>query len=361
MSKVLILYPDYDIVFTGGHIYDHLFLDRVAASKKHSIDFIKYTSSLFGALSLFSTVKKYNVVITNSRLYTSYILLWLMLRLFSKCKLLCIHHHFDFMNYPSKKNGGNTGRFLIERPVRYTAENLFLLFCTAVVIPSPYVRDVFRRIFPHKKFFYVELGLLPAFSQNIIPQSNILQGKTGKDLIYVGTVYKRKGLHILIDALSIIDRQGIDFNCTLVGAIRGGKSGYKEFIDEKIKTYKLGNKISFTGKLSDEELASRYNNASIFVFPSLLEGYGMVLLEAMAYGLPVVAFNNSAMPYTVKDGINGLLCKNADSADFACKLAALLKDGSLQQRLSRGALQSASTKRKMTDMYPDIDKFIQWL
>ncbi len=354
MSKVLVLYPNYDTVVTGGHIYDHFFLDRVISSNKHSIDFIKKRLSVFSAISIFSTAKKYDAVLTNSRLYPHYIFLWLLLRLFSKCKLICIHHHFDFMNYQSRKNGGDIVRFLFKRPARYIPENLFLWLSTTVIIPSPYVRDVFKKTFPRKKFFYVELGLLPAFSQN-----HASQIKTGKNLIYVGTISKRKGLHLLIDALHTIDQQNINFNCTLVGAVRGNR--YKDFIDEKINNYKLNNKVSFPGKLSDAELASHYGNSYVFVFPSLLEGYGMVLLEAMSFGLPIVAFNNSAMPYTIKDGINGFLCRNADASDFANKLTALLTDDNLRQRLSEGALQSATTKRKMIDMYPDIDKFTQWL
>lgn len=60
--------------------------------------------------------------------------------------------------------------------------------------------------------------------------------------------------------------------------------------------------VSFSGRVSDEELRNYYSKAYCFVLPSLLEGYGMVLIEAMSYGLPVIAFNNSAIPFTLKDG-----------------------------------------------------------
>lgn len=58
--------------------------------------------------------------------------------------------------------------------------------------------------------------------------------------------------------------------------------------------------VSFSGRVSDEELRNYYSKAYCFVLPSLLEGYGMVLIEAMSYGLPVIAFNNSAIPFTLR-------------------------------------------------------------
>jgi glycosyltransferase involved in cell wall biosynthesis len=239
-----------------------------------------------------------------------------------------------------------------KRLVHYIFEKSLLSLCTSVIIPSPYVRDVFKKIFPRKKIFYAELGVKQ------MPVHTVKYPKNNKELIFVGTVVnQRKGLHFLIEALNIIKGNGIDFNCTVVGMIREGK--YYQLLKEKIKKYNLENNISFTGHIQDDKLADYYNAAAVFVFPSTLEGYGMVLIEAMAFGLPVIAFNNSAMPYTVKDGINGLLVKNKDIADLALKISTLLSDSALCSKLSQGALQTSLHTRKMSDMDVDIDKFLQ--
>ncbi len=193
----------------------------------------------------------------------------------------------------------------------------------------------------------------------VLKRCSLLPWDFRKELLYVGAISTGKGIHLLIDALNTIKRKGIAFNCIIAGAENSSK--YYRFINNKIKKYKLENYISFTGFLQENKLSAYYNNADIFVFPSLLESYGMVLLEAMSSGLPVVAFNNSAMPYTIKDGINGLLCKNKDVGDFAYNLEKLLKDDNLYKKLSNGALQTFTHTKKMTDMYHDIDKFTQWL
>lgn len=76
-----------------------------------------------------------------------------------------------------------------------------------------------------------------------------------------------------------------------------------------VHLYGLEDVVTFVGRISDEELKSYYSRAYCFVFPSLLEGYGMVLIEAMSYGLPVIAFDNSAIPFTVKNDRNGILVR----------------------------------------------------
>jgi len=87
----------------------------------------------------------------------------------------------------------------------------------------------------------------------------------------------------------------------------------------------------------------------------------MVLVEAMSYGLPVIAFDNSAVPYTVKDGLNGLLVKNNSVEDLKHAMKRLLVDEGLRNRLSIGALEYYKTTRIYEDWNRDIDKFIQSL
>ncbi|MDE5979303.1 MAG: glycosyltransferase, partial [Muribaculaceae bacterium] len=84
------------------------------------------------------------------------------------------------------------------------------------------------------------------------------------------------------------------------------------------------------------------SRADIFTFPSRLEGYGMVICESMVNGLPVVCFDNSAMPYTVKDGVNGRLVADGDDAAMADAIGELTSDRTLRDRLSQGALDTVA-------------------
>ena len=101
--------------------------------------------------------------------------------------------------------------------------------------------------------------------------------------------------------------------------------------------------VRFTGFVSDEELQRIISQADIFTFPSRLEGYGMVICESMVNGLPVVCFDNSAMPYTVKDGVNGLLVADGDDEAMADAIGRVIADRDLRRKLSEGALATVSS------------------
>ena len=105
----------------------------------------------------------------------------------------------------------------------------------------------------------------------------------------------------------------------------------RQITDDGLSEY-----VKFKGRVSDEELNECYQRTEIFTFPSLLEGYGMVIVEAMSRGVPVVAFNNSAMSYSIKDGVNGLLAENENASSFAEKVLELTGNRSLRAELQKG-------------------------
>ena len=104
--KILVIYPEYKEAVTGGQIYDHYFINRIAEKEEHQVDFLTddmlFTNSKylynFAYLQKLSHIKKYDVILTNSRLYTRLLLPFFALRLFGKkTKRINIHHHFDFL------------------------------------------------------------------------------------------------------------------------------------------------------------------------------------------------------------------------------------------------------------------------
>ena len=97
--------------------------------------------------------------------------------------------------------------------------------------------------------------------------------------------------------------------------------------------------IIFKGSVSDDELANLYKNASIFVMPSLYEGFGLPVLEAMSYGVPCVVSDNSSLREIV--GNNALLVDANNSNDLAEKMSALLNDEKLRKDLSRRGIENA--------------------
>jgi len=141
-------------------------------------------------------------------------------------------------------------------------------------------------------------------------QLNKKYGINSDFLFYVGGVDLRKnivGLAKIFFEYKIINKSNIKL-------VMAGKEfeNRQELIDlgwyDAIKDSKYKKDIIHTGYVDDNELNALYKNAKAFVFPSLYEGFGLPVLEAMALGAPVVAFNNSSIPEVAGDA--AVLCKN---------------------------------------------------
>lgn len=250
--------------------------------------------------------------------YKYHLLLSLFLWLFNRqAKTVVIVHHFPFL--------GDKG---LRRIINFCWQYLYMLPCRAMLVPSPYTYDVALRIFPRKKIFFVPIPFQKQYSSSEIYEKG--------NWLYVGTIEERKGLHYLIEALHYIKdlKPDCQFVLNIVGKV--ANEDYYRRLTQQIANMGLSEHVKFRGRVTDEELSECYNRAEIFTFPSLLEGYGMVIVEALSRGVPVVAFNNSAMPYSIKDGVNGLLAENGNAHSFAEKILALTGNSILRAELQKG-------------------------
>ncbi len=93
--------------------------------------------------------------------------------------------------------------------------------------------------------------------------------------------------------------------------------------------------VKFLGAASDEALREQYRECSLFVMPSNEEGFGIVFLEAMAYGKPVIGGANGGTPSVVKDEETGLLVEGSDVARITESITRLLSDAELRERYGR--------------------------
>jgi glycosyltransferase involved in cell wall biosynthesis len=108
---------------------------------------------------------------------------------------------------------------------------------------------------------------------------------------YLGTLEPRKNLVTLINAYARLPEQE-----RLPLVLAGGKGWMMDAIFEAVERHGLGDKISFPGFIPTAEMALWYNSAEVFVYPSLFEGFGLPVLEAMACGTPVITSNVSSLP-----------------------------------------------------------------
>lgn len=149
-----------------------------------------------------------------------------------------------------------------------------------------------------------------------------------KYILFVGQFHKRKNIPTLIKAFEKVkDKLNTPHQLYLAGR-RG--DGYEEVtrLCEK-STHK--DDIKIAGYILDEELALLYNNADMFIYPSFYEGFGMPVIEAMAYNLPVICSNSSSLPEVAADA--ALYFDPGNPDELAAKIEILIKDGVKKEEL----------------------------
>lgn len=152
-------------------------------------------------------------------------------------------------------------------------------------------------------------------------------GLAGDFLLYVGSAYPHKNLENLLLAFKKIAIP--DLKLVLVGK----SDFFYQRLSEKIKEQGLVSKVVLAGRLADEELAVLYQKARVYVFSSLLEGFGLPALEAQQYGLPVAASTAGSLPEILGD--SAIYFNPQDTKDMAQKINIILTDENLRQDLTR--------------------------
>jgi glycosyltransferase involved in cell wall biosynthesis len=154
-------------------------------------------------------------------------------------------------------------------------------------------------------------------------------------LLTVAHLYPRKNVGVLLEAYRRLADAGAAFQAWVVG-----DGPCRARWQARCRRLGLAGRVAFLGTVPLAELQQRYARASVFCLPSKQEGFGIVFLEAMAAGLPVVAGRAAAVPETVADGETGLLVDPGDPAALARVLADLLA-----RPAARAALGAAGRQR----------------
>lgn len=182
--------------------------------------------------------------------------------------------------------------------------------------------------------------------------------KTGDEYILdVGTLEPRKNLPFLVKAYhqAIKDRK-ITHNLVLSGK----KGWYYKDLFRLVKDLNLENRVIFAGYVAEEDLPALYSAASLFVFPSLYEGFGFPPLEAMACGTPVISSNTSSLPEVI--GEAGILLLPENEAIWANKIIEVLENSAMSSELSQKGLIQAKkfswekTAEKTIEVYQEVSR-----
>lgn len=147
-------------------------------------------------------------------------------------------------------------------------------------------------------------------------------------LVFVGRLAPEKGMRLLLEALGRARAGGADLRLTVIG------DGPDRQTLETMAA-PLGKAVRFTGYQSQDEVAAHLAQGDIFVLPSFAEGVPVVLMEAMASGLPVITTRIAGIPELVEDGLSGLLVAPGDAAALAEAILRLAADPGLRRQMGR--------------------------
>jgi len=219
-------------------------------------------------------------------------------------------------------------------------------------IPNGVDLDAFRKDFSNSELKEVidEYGL----------------SKFDKIVIAVGRNHPKKGFDVLIEAIARTIQDGFNIGCLIVG--KGTENLYPQ-----IQNIGLSNRVILTGQIPkvkeghfslenipDSKLLKLYKVSDIFVLPSLVEGFSLVVLEAMAAGLNIVVTDVEGCRDVIKNGENGLLAKPGDHVDLAEKIKIILKNKNLSEKfkLNAGSGLKEFSWKSISQRYLDLYKVL---
>lgn len=230
----------------------------------------------------------------------------------------------------------------------------FMRSCQHIVIPSESMKEIVIRDYGlQDRYTVIPTGMdLQPYQQ---ADGKELRSRLGwqkdKVLISVGRLGQEKNWPILLKAVKKVLRKHPDLRMVLIG-----DGLEKNNLQQLAAELGIAGRVTFTGELPFSEVPAYLKAADIFAFASITETQGLVTMEAMAAGLPIVAVNGSGTSDIVEDGKQGFLVPNNASA-LAKALDEVLNSPSLMKRFQRNAIRKSKTfdvevqTKKLLDVY----------
>lgn len=224
---------------------------------------------------------------------------------------------------------------------------------SGLIAVSEVARDSVSKYFPGK-YRIIPNGIDTNRFRPDIESIGYLE-KFSPKILFVGRFEPRKGLKYFFQAFPMVLREFPSAKLIVVG------SGvleryYRRYVDEHIKEH-----VIFAGYVSPGDLPKYYASCDIFCSPATGgESFGIVLLEAMSSGKPIVAFDNPGYKTVMQDGVQGLFCKTCDVESLAEKVISLLKDKKRMKKMGAKGREEALTydwqiiTKRILDFYAEV-------
>lgn len=207
-----------------------------------------------------------------------------------------------------------------------------------ITVVSEALKSKVKELYPAADVSVISMGCDTSKFGKQYHEENYFNQEGKKVILFVGRLAEKKGVTYLIDAMKDIEGKLVII----------GDGPLRETLEKQARKY--GDKIEFWGSKSHQELREIYASADVFVAPSITakdgdkEGLGLVLLEAMASGLPVVGSDSGGIPEIVKDGYNGFLVEEKNIEELSDRINGLLDSDELRKKISTNGLKVALSR-----------------
>lgn len=226
-------------------------------------------------------------------------------------------------------------------------------FSSVTFTNSSYIRNLLLNLGIKTKFEIIPLG--NPHLDSLLPYKE----KRRINILFVGRLIDLKGVDVLIKAFQAVQKKYKDAHLTIVG-----DGPLKEDLSNLLQELNL-DKVSFTGFLTGEPLRKAFEEASILVLPSIInkqgetEGLGMVLVEALSFGIPVIGSDVGGIPDIIINGKTGLLARPGDPDDLAEKITKLIENPELRKTLVEGGQQHIKENFSWESIIDRIEKYFR--
>jgi len=244
--------------------------------------------------------------------------------------LAVIPHIFGKTIYNQADPLSATYVYFSELPIRKIYKNAYF-----EVISKSTEDDVVRRGIPRNRIKTIECGV----DYNLYKLPENRKKPNEKTIVYVGRIKKYKSVDHIVKAMPYI-LERMDVKLMIVGS-----GDYINTLKSLAQNLDIQDKVFFTGYVSQERKVELLQKAYLSIYPSLIEGWGLVNIEANACGTPVVASNVPGLRDSVNIGRSGLLYEYGNLKDLADKVIYLLKDRERYNGFVKSSIEWASTFR----------------
>jgi glycosyltransferase involved in cell wall biosynthesis len=255
----------------------------------------------------------------------------------------------EYVMYVAKNS--RLSQRMLKRIAKYY-QDWFYSRCDVIIVPAPaaarYLEVKDKQIIPVSNG--IDLSRYgPAGREEIRARFGLGESPV---IMHGGRLSFEKRIEGVIDAMPPVLEKVPDAKLLIVG-----NGPARKFLEGRVKELGLEKSVVFTGYVSDADFPKVFAAADVLAINSPVETQSLIILEAMATGLPVVGADAAAIPDAVVDGENGFLFRPDDSGQLARDVIRILTDDSLRARLKEGALMTASehslerTTKKLLQVY----------